>query len=72
MTTKPIPARRPFIPALRAHIVNNVTGAPEAIESSIDRWSDGETEPTGPFESAVWAVCDKVAQDLDEQGEAGS
>ena len=58
------PRRRPFIDELRQHIAKNVPGAPDAVMDSIDAWSDGG-EPEHPFEAAVFAVCDQVANDLD-------
>ena len=61
--------RREFIPAIRDMIVQGVPGAPAAIQAAIDDWRDGKA-PNGPFDAGVFAVCEKIAQDLDAQAEA--
>jgi len=62
------PRRREFIPAIREAISNAVPGADQAIQESIDAWRDG-LEPSSPWETGVFGVCDKVAADIDAQGD---
>ena len=63
------PARREFIPAIRAIIVKGCPGAETAIQESIDAWRDGE-DPKSPWDQGVFGVCDSIATDLDEKADA--
>jgi len=64
------PRRREFIPAIRAIIVKNCPLAEETVEDAVDHWRDGDA-PRHPIDQGVFAMCDKIATDLDKADEGG-
>ena len=63
------PARREFIPEIRAMIAKAAPMTEEAVNEAIDRWRDGE-DPRHPLDAGVFAMCDRIAEDIDEKADA--
>lgn len=64
------PRRREFIVAIREMIAKNCPVADTAVNDAIDHWRDGDS-PRHPIDQGIFAMCDKVAQDLDEADAGG-
>ena len=64
------PRRRELIPAIREMIVKNSPLGPTAVDEIVDHWRDGGS-PRHPLDQGIFAMCDKIATDLDAADEGG-
>jgi hypothetical protein len=59
------PRRRELIPKIREMIAEACPFPAETCNDAVDHWRDGDS-PRHPIDQGVFALCDKIAQDLDD------